>query len=481
MFEVEDLNQVLHCVHQTDSALSIWWVDDCFTNTQINPIDGGFLPIEAVREKMVHPNKHHNSGWIYEKLLKIAQEEKLNFYVCSFEYAEANWEQKLNSPRNVVLLDIGYQGKGPEEDTYGVSLFFRLTNEYPLRATVTFLTVLWQRVTEWIRRNQTWLPGMPFPIVKEIQGRLPEQEILALVQYFKAHQPKRASEWSLETWRVLRKKAREVCSKLGENGVGHSEWAHHLPCGGSLWSNPGDSKNIKPFTQSLRAGLKTISPDVEKLPDHCWENIPNEDIPGWDRPPIRALAQIDGMGKDLTAILYMLEQDIHSISGIKLSILFPPREREEEYPLKHDFLWFNGCALANGLHTLAKSFAHEVWKVNDGQPEGPDFPNWQWTGRIFWHVGESFEDETLGLHIQIHQDLTGWNRQRDKERPSFVTKPFPLPAPSEAKKKVHDAYELFRQAGADIQHQSDGSLFVRIPARKIPRNPSVPNDVIWEV
>jgi len=78
MLEVGELNQVSHYVHQTDSALSIWWVDDCFTNTQVTQAEGGFLPIESVREKRVDSARHHNSGWIYETLLKIAQEEKLN-------------------------------------------------------------------------------------------------------------------------------------------------------------------------------------------------------------------------------------------------------------------------------------------------------------------------------------------------------------------------------------------------------------------
>ncbi|MFQ6113619.1 MAG: hypothetical protein ACE5NG_05960, partial [bacterium] len=392
----EVLSQVSHRVHSTDTNLSIWWVDDCFTN---DTKDGGYLPIATVREgKVSMIRSKNNSTYIYEMLLEIAQDEHLNFFVCSFEYAETNWEE-LNNSKNIVLIDIGYEGKEPEvELTYGINFFLEMTKNRPLYASVAFLTIDAQRVTNWIIKTGNWLPSMPFPIAKTRQApdpedelkRPPEQEVRAFVRYFKAHQPKRASEWSFETWRALRNKAKDICYELGNSGIGHSKWAHHLPFGGHYWTNPGDKNKVEPFTKRLRNELEMVSPDVEKLPDHYWEAVKTEDIPGWDRPPIRALAQFDGDGKDLTAMLHLLQQDINLRPEIQLNILFPPRG-QTEYPLKHDFLWFNACALARGLYTLAESFAHEVAKRNAGQQAVEGFPKWHWRGRIFWHLTESLE------------------------------------------------------------------------------------------
>ena len=183
----EDLTKVSHCVSSINADFFLWWVDDCFTNrTQ----DGGYLPIEDVKKGLVKPQTHGNSGDIYEMLLNLTQEERIDFCVCSFEYAQANWKTKLNCRNNVVLIDIGYEGQ-TNADTFGLNLLLEMVQDDLLTASVVFLTVDAQRVTDWIIATGNWLPTMSVPLEKsriapsERVAKTPEKEIRALVRSFK--------------------------------------------------------------------------------------------------------------------------------------------------------------------------------------------------------------------------------------------------------------------------------------------------------
>jgi len=467
------LNEVSHCVYnENGSSLSIWWVDDCFTNRSVAEADGGFLPFEDVKNDKVD-EALGSSAFLYQMFYTIATAQHLSFHICSFEYAEVNWGTHLNSSRNLVLLDIQYQGKGPQEEKYGIDLFYRWS-QHPVLAMVAFLTIQPNRVAEWVNDTGTtglWLANVPPTITKFRDGKPPDAQVRKLVSEFKKQQPQMASELEVETWNRLRKKAREVCVELGRCGdertrINHGEWAHHLPCGGQKWDSVEDDR-IRRFTATLRDKLESISPAVEHWPDHCWDD---NSADSWDKPPVRALAQVDSEGKDLSTLLYLLRNDIRSVPLIKLNALFAPSgDNRGQYPLRRDYMWFNACALARGLLLLAKGFSHIVSKIRDANgtiaEEYRMFQGVECRGRVFWYITESLSNGEPGLRVQIHQDLFG-RPQRTEKRPLIIS-PFDLPSPNIAEKTVATAYRYFYNAGASdpISWHSDGSVVVWIPAK----------------
>ena len=451
----EKLNQASHCVHEENTGLSIWWVDDCFTNERVaNDKAGGFLPIEDVRHGQVNPAVHLYSGHNYNMLLKIAEEEKVSFYVCSFEYAQANWGGILNKPTNLLLIDIGYEGKH-EGQTYGIDFYLRMIEKAQLHALLVFLTVDILRVSKWISTHahelpykQILSPCFPFPLQKMrddsngIPGP-PEKEVKGFVRMLKNLQETPATKWELGIWKALRKKALAACKKLADaEDITHPFWAHHLPHGGDAWS---DEERVERLTNYLCDELNSVLP-VMKLPRHRWESEDSTKY-GWQRPSIRALSQFDSNGKDLTAIFQMIWKKAANISNIMdINILFLPG-----YQLTHDYLWFNACALAQGLYELAESFAQEVKKQKHN-----DKP-WDWRGHISWLISETTENEKLGLHVQIYQTFIAWNRE-DKKHPCLLTKRCRLPQISTEQGSVLSVYNFFRRAGVNFNIESDGSL-----------------------
>ena len=470
----EDSTQVSHCVYLANTGLSIWWVDDCFTN---RTDDGGYLPIEAITSNAVDPIIHGNSGDIYEMLLRLTREEGLSFHLCSFEYARTHWET-LNSVNHIALIDIGYEGQ-QEGATYGINFLQEMSSSMPLLASVAFLTIDAKRVTDWIISTGNWLPRMPFPIQKsraallEVMERPPEQEVKALISYFKRQQPVSASEWRIETWQALRRATQRICDELGQADIGHGFWAHHLPHGGQVWTDDSYHNLIDLWTRHLRDQLKMISPAVAAFPEHCWKrsssSLEREQIPGWDMPPIRALAQFDKYGCDLTAVLNIVGDELRRRPGINLNIFFHPRIQ-----LEHDYLWFNACALARGLSILANSFSDEVLKAQHSSQHHESLPNLQYKGHVFWQITESLEEVSLGLSIKVHQTFVGWAGPGKKESPCLVTQLFPFPELRAARGSVRKAYDLLCRTGASIEIHVDGSLMVQIPARAT-------NDGFWEV
>lgn len=465
----EELDQVSYCVHEGNTGLSIWWVDDCFTNERVAEDKlGGFLPIEAVKGKQVDPSVHGYSGYNYNMLLKIAEEGNVSFYVCSFEYAETNWGKMLNKPTNLLLIDIGYEGK-PEEQTYGIDFYLRMVERERLVARLVFLTVDIVRIDAWITKHTdelSCMKNLPLSLplalakMKENDNGIPmppEKKVKAFVQVLKNLQKTTATELEFGIWKALRKKALEICNELAiTENIHHPFWAHHLPFGGNAWS---DRNRIESLTDSLRHGLNSVFP-VMKLPRYCWKSKY-----GWQHPPIRALSQFDSGGKDLSVIFRMVQKKAAKIPNFSdLNMVFL-----SGYTLTHDYLWFNICALAQGLYNLAESFAHEVkkWKNNKSL---------DWKGCISWSISEITEKERLGLHVLIYQTFIAWN-EKDEKHPYLLIEPYSLPHNSSAQKSVLSAYDSFRRAGVNFNIESDGSFKGWIPAKEI----EIDNTLVWEL
>jgi hypothetical protein len=302
-----------------------------------------------------------------------------------------------------------------------------------------------------------------------------------LLQWLDAITPQlRASTWELDTWKRVRKESLRICRKLGNpSEVGHKYWAHHLPYGGDgyLWT---DKDKVHEWTKALKEGLTKVAPEIDAFPDHGWQYETEGGVQGWDKPPLRAIAQFDSPGKDLSAAIYLIKKDVRRIALSDTKIRFASSLTMQPETLKHDYLWFNVSALAKGLFTLGQSFRGEVNKVVEGTRTLDDLPVPCYGGRIFWSISEVTEGENCGLSIDVHQYLIGWSVEAELQQwPCFMRAKYALPQPRDAAKAVQEAYDYIERCGAQLA-VNDGTLNIRIKA-KVVQDEDNPKFTRWEV
>jgi hypothetical protein len=208
---------------------------------------------------------------------------------------------------------------------------------------------------------------------------------------------------------------------------------HHLEHGGDCWG-------IEYAALKNRVEKKLTSVAVGEwsalavLPPYCWEDwsawtseqicAGKVDVEPWERAPLRALAQIDDMAKDLSKCFKRVEKEVECYI-----------ELDSQISVDCDFLWFNSPRVCRGLRDLAKTFAGEVAKMRTRGVEA--------RGRLMWIIQE-FEGD---FRCSVRQEVSGGL--------------FPLPDPDKALKKVSEAYERLVGAGASLAVQQ-GVLDIRI-------------------
>jgi hypothetical protein len=280
--------------------------------------------------------------------------------------------------------------------------------------------------------------------------------------------PDRASNWDVQKWRELRRITRERCELLGNktdgrDPVGHALWAHHLPYGGNRWPHSYDDR-IEGWTNDLRNRLERLAPETKSFPDHGWAFTTEDGVQAWDRPPIRALAQFDNMGRDLMTALYLVKKDVRRLSQGDLKVRFASSLMIQPPNLDQDYLWFNISALANGLYILAQNFYHEVSKIQNEESNPTDLPVPCAGGRVFWGLEEFNEKGRLGLRIRVHQILIGWSVDSDDSFPCLVTHRYPFP--DTATKTVKEAYGYLKLSGGSLR-TDNGALVVEVEAKDV--------------
>ena len=346
---------------EAKSGVSLWWVDDCFHNEESASF-GGHLQITSITQNE-EMEGNSTAEERYNILLEIARDEDLNLLCCSHEYAENNWNDQLNQFGNAVMIDIKYD-PSPDEgsaNTYGIRFYLRMIDMYsPLKATCSFFSVNPSRYyNDWITGDADWRPSMP-PGVDKTEATAANRQVRQLVERVKRHHFTGASHWRPGEWRELRSQAMDVCED-----VDHAFSAHHLHHGGHDEKRIVEEENLQ---TKLREHLAATGiRGVRRLPDHTWGKV-DGNVPAWDQPPIRAIAQFDGDGADLTAVLNLLKEDVKNFDNIDINLTF--------YDLEEGYLWFNACSLAKGLYKLAKGF---VGETKDSEFE---------IGRINWHLEE---------------------------------------------------------------------------------------------
>ncbi len=309
-----------------------------------------------------------------------------------------------------------------------------------------------------------------------------------MLEFFDVDRPSpTASTIDAATWKKLRATAAKVCrlinveSRLHDAGdAGGWMWAHHLPHGGDWWGTLVPEERQRLWTDQLREALYSVAPAADQFPDYTWELEADNGAAGWERPPIRALAQFDEYGRDLSAAFHLLKNEVGSIIKNDVTILFASSLSANPESLSRDYLWFNMSALARGLFILAHSFRGEVNKAHDEREKqriGLQLPCIG--ARLFWHITEMDDAEHKGLQIRIHQYLLGWNKNKEKDKPCFQRLDYPFLSEYEATGQVKKAYEYFRLSGAKIDVQ-DQTLLLTLRAAEC-RDEINPNVSYWEV
>jgi hypothetical protein len=398
-----------------------------------------------------------------------------------------NWLDELaGTQRLYFLIDVFYgQDVSDERSAFGVTVLNYLRTRFPGAKFAYFNTA-----------------GAPegaqdanFPVRSILKSQVAEAFRLEpptlpkiMLEFFDVDRPSTtASNIDVPTWKRLRAAAAKMCRLIdSESGlhaaddVGGWMWAHHLPHGGEWWGALVPEERQKLWTEQVREACYSVAPAADGFPDYAWEIESDNGVFGWERPPIRALAQFDEYGRDLSAAFYLLKNEVGSVIQNDVTILFASTLSENPECLSRDYLWFNVSALARGLFMLAQSFRGEVNKArNDSERGRMGLKLPCIGGRLFWHINEIDDAEQKGLQLRIHQYLLGWNKNKDKDQPCFQRLAYPFRSEDEAVGQVKKAYDYFRRSGAKIDVQ-DKTLLLTLRAAEV-RDEVNPNVVYWEV
>jgi len=270
--------------------VSLWWVDDCFKNKMASQY-GGYLAIGIISQNEKYEGILNDIQARFNTLLDIARAESINLRCCSPEFAERHWRDYLNKSENAVLIDLHYDPPpdGDDPGSYGIRFYLRMADKYPpIRATCSFFSVKTSLVNDWMSSGADWVPSILFTIDKT-ETQVLRSQVRQLINYVKDHHFTGASHWSPEEWSQMRTEAWEVCCEFGPDSDEGPFNAHHLPDGGTSVKDEEEDE----LASRLKERLSDIGGGaIYRLPDHSWGET-DEDLPVWDRPPIRAIGQFD--------------------------------------------------------------------------------------------------------------------------------------------------------------------------------------------
>ena len=385
--------------------------------------------------------------------------------------------------RLYFLIDVffGYD-VSDERSAFGVNVLNYLK---PLFAGAQFAYLNTAGAPEELMDPDCPITSIPKNQVAQEFRRVPSTLPKILLEYLDVDSQPTASTIDAQRWRRLRRKAAGACRLIDEEAKLHSKadaggwmWAHHLPLGGKWWGTAIPDEKQSLWTAQLRVACRSVAPAAGAFPDYAWEMDVNNGVHGWERPPIRALAQFDTDGEDMSAALYLLKNEVGELFKNSVTILFASTLSEDSNSLSRDYLWFNVSALAKGLFTLARTFRDEVDEaIKNGGSKGLRLPGIG--GHLFWRITEVNGGEDRGLSIRVHQHLIGWNKDKHKDAPNFQRLAYPFPSERQARGQVAEAYHYFRLSGAKIDVQGT-TLMLTLRATEVCDEVN-PNLVYWEV
>ncbi len=116
---------------------------------------------------------------------------------------------------------------------------------------------------------------------------------------------------------------------------------HHWPFGGS--ADNTEKEIHKTAVAEVKNNIVQYVNDIDTHPSYEWES--------WEKPPIRALVQIDSLANDLSNFFALLENSLSS--KFKFKVVFNGIANSS---LHYDTLWFNAIALGKAIFYLCEGF-----------------------------------------------------------------------------------------------------------------------------
>lgn len=270
------------------------------------------------------------------------------------------------------------------------------------------------------------------------------------------------SELTAAEWKELRDAIRIECppdDDLGPN------FAHHAEGGGQYGRDGRDAydeellrvKDAVARRHRQYAGLFT------GLELHRWRDMLRGNEGGllpWETPPFRALAQFDDTGEDLSCVFRLLHQQtmaipLHHDNGACYLV-----DNLVTFGWKPNCLWFNACALAQGLYKLAERFTFALRDHPDNLGSTD--------GLIKWDARYEPTPETDHVVIEVRQYLIKTNENPGSGAyGKTVLVPCSLPSmnPEEGRvfsRHMPDIYNCISRAGEFnlIRDSDPGQTFI---------------------
>jgi len=281
----------------------------------------------------------------------------------------------------------------------------------------------------------------------------------------------------LAQWVSLRSQLASVCQQVrfekhgqgggtsgGDVSKVNPDIAHHFEGGGSEDKWTQDNLGSR-FREAAGKCLRSLSVDKslsfrpQLLGDWRWSASRDG---GWGYPPLRALAQFDSGGHDLTIFFNLLRRYLETEGqrfAIDVLICFPA------YRFKNDYLWFNAPALGEGIRNLFAGLCEDREKISKKLAQKKEAIG----ATIFSIVIEEFSTETKsaspsgGLRVHITQILNSEapDDQILESGPgspvSVGYKYLKIPAPGvfQDQGKIAHFWKFAKDAGVSKHHRSN--------------------------
>ena len=283
--------------------------------------------------------------------------------------------------------------------------------------------------------NLEWLKGVIRKCAESLEGLIPRER-------------RRISDLDVSEWKSIRKIGREICAEFTKKTGGpldHIFWLRHLPGG-----NPKQGHSaieLKCF-EGLKKRMLSFHPVLKKCPDFEFKSLPEDNIPRWDLPPIRALVQFgcENDTKDIELLINLFILDIEAyLKGLPDGCKLVYETNISSLPkiAACNFLWFNVSALCRGLEAHLQSFCdHAFPSHSDDSGTAHKYH----VAKVTWMFSEGSTDGEYRLEIAQFGTHDGNTAEL-----------VPLPAPSEARGKLaSEVYKYLRKCGANIFPSPEG-------------------------
>lgn len=205
---------------------------------------------------------------------------------------------------------------------------------------------------------------------------------------------------------------------------------HHWPFGGS--SDQIEKEIYMNAITYIKHEIIEYVNDIDTHPPYEWES--------WEKPPIRALVQLDSLANDLSNFFAKLENSLSS--KFKFKVVFYGTGNSNA--LHYDTLWFNAIALGKAIFHICQGFQ----QLKDEHKKTLTTQNkvvveWGWVylenkNYLYLKLFELFDFSTSKMHVTYAKDC--WIKSKNSLKFAF-----PFLQNSGVKKMIYSGYDYSQQ------------------------------------